>query len=141
MPKYRKKPIVVEAVQWYPGMNIPYVQEKGTMLPPEQRIGQVWDKLHEMEIEAKPGDWVVTGIRGEHYVVKDGVFQDLYTEEVKYPTPQEKAELAYQQIQRTVALNRKICEIGACIHPECQKVSYHECMTVDCHHRSHWKKE
>lgn len=81
MPKYRKKPLVVEAVQWYPGMNVPYIAEKGIRLPPDERIGQVWDKLHEMEIEAKPGDWVVTGIRGERYVVKDGLFQELYEEE------------------------------------------------------------
>lgn len=36
-------------------------------------------------------------------------------------TPTQKAEKAYQRMQRTQELNRKICEIGACIHKECQE--------------------
>lgn len=120
MPKYRKRPIIVEAIQWFPGMNIPYVLERGVKLPENERIGEVYDFLHELTIDAKPGDWVMTGVRGEHYVVKDGVFQETYQKVVEEQTPLEKAELAYLDQVRITELNRKICELGVCIHDEHQ---------------------
>ncbi len=42
-------------------------------------------------------------------------------EEKKGLTPQEKAEKNYQTMLQTQELNRKICEIGVCIHKEHQK--------------------
>ena len=38
-----------------------------------------------------------------------------------HTTPEEKAEQAYQTILQTQELNKKICEIGVCIHKEHQK--------------------
>ena len=60
--KYRKKPLVVEAVrlQGCPtGLLIETIE--GTML-------------------AQEGDWIVTGIHGERYPVKDEIFVKSYEE-------------------------------------------------------------
>lgn len=46
--------------------------------------------------------------------------QEFYSPK-RESTPQEKAELAYQDIQRTQEANRNICELGVCIHEEHQK--------------------
>ena len=39
----------------------------------------------------------------------------------KQMTPQEKSQRALEMIEAMQELNRKICEIGACIHKEHQK--------------------
>lgn len=47
--------------------------------------------------------------------------QQYFKDAKEHPTPKEKAELAYEKIQKTVTLNDAICKIGACIHKEHQK--------------------
>jgi len=57
--KYRKKPIVIDAVQM-------------------QDAGKVFDYLHNVEIPYEAGDWIITGIKGERYACKDDVFRASY---------------------------------------------------------------
>jgi hypothetical protein len=78
MSKFRKKPIVVEAVRFI----------EGQPLPPNTRLtyhstggvagGQVYDVLHKSWISLSFGDWVITGPSGENYPVKDETFQSTY---------------------------------------------------------------
>lgn len=55
--KFRKKPIVIEA----------YQTDKEMMI----------DTL-EGPLRADPGDWIITGIRGEQYPCKPDVFEKTY---------------------------------------------------------------
>ena len=80
MAKYRKKPIVIDAFRWHPGMDCPIVQEvyPTTQYTHESIYGLVWDKLHESHVRCEAGDWIITGINGEHYPCKPDVFVRTY---------------------------------------------------------------
>lgn len=87
MAKYRKKPVVVEAEQWFPGKNVegviplseaPLVNPiliKETGYPVEQ-LGYI----HTLEggYIVSPGDWIITGVKGEKYACKPDVFEKTY---------------------------------------------------------------
>lgn len=62
MARFRKKPVVVEAVQ-------------------ATEAGQVYDKLHECLIPYEAGDWIITGVKGETYPCKPDVFAATYEAE------------------------------------------------------------
>lgn len=57
MGKYRKRPVVVEAVR---------LSRKTT--------------IHTLEgnMVGNPGDWLITGVNGEQYPCKDDIFQKTY---------------------------------------------------------------
>ena len=57
MAKYRKKPLVIEAEQ------TPTRQEVHTL---------------EGVLVANPGDWIITGIKGERYPCKPDIFAATY---------------------------------------------------------------
>ena len=57
MPNFRKKPIVVEAERCSERMSIETLE--GTMV-------------------AEPGDWIITGIKGERYPCKPDIFEATY---------------------------------------------------------------
>ena len=88
--KYRKKPIVIEAVQWFKhGDNAPCpveiitvegrckcdgceaMLEDGDMS--HGRIGTL-----EGSHRICPGDWIITGVKGEHYPCKPDIFEQTY---------------------------------------------------------------
>ena len=59
MTKFRKKPVVIEAEQWHgPGQKI---------IP-----------TLEGDMAANPGDWIITGVRGEKYPCKPDIFEATY---------------------------------------------------------------
>lgn len=86
MPKFRKKPVVIEArlfvtsntdsqlkvAEWCNG------RLRGMLLPESERIIQI-DTL-EGEIEASPGDWIIKGVKGEFYPCKPDIFALTYEE-------------------------------------------------------------
>jgi hypothetical protein len=77
--KFRKKPVVVDAVQYRAGMqdgafaaevvagNVRY-PEDGTMLI----------RTLEGEMCAQPGDWIIRGVKGELYPCKPDIFAATY---------------------------------------------------------------
>lgn len=81
---WRKKPIVIEARQftvtdlheqcaladWCSG------KLRGTMLPAEERVIQIYTL--EGEMEAHFGDWIIKGVRGEFYPCKPDIFTMTY---------------------------------------------------------------
>lgn len=77
MAKYRKKPIVIEAEQWFLGKEIEGVIDKPMpisgihLMPPyiETLAGRLF---------VNPGDWIITGIEGEIYCCKDSIFKKSY---------------------------------------------------------------
>lgn len=89
MPKFRKKPVVIDAVQYvYPNMDA-IAEFAGEAFP--VRLGEKLPNGRELIIttledgangEAKhvasPGDWIVRGVKGEVYPVKPDIFEATY---------------------------------------------------------------
>ncbi len=71
MAKYRKRPIVIEAEQWFPGIEI-----EGVHTISGASHGII--RTLEGKMDVMPGDWVITGIQGEKYPIKDDIFALTY---------------------------------------------------------------
>ena len=81
MPKYRKKPVVVEAEQFFydhPPIN-------GVFYPATSGDGRTYEgdafviTIHEQRVYLQNGDWILPEPDGEHYYpVKDEIFQATY---------------------------------------------------------------
>lgn len=77
MPYFRKKPVVVEAVQWN-GNNFDEVVELGgRIIRPE---GYTWLDIGTLEgtMRADLGDWIIKGVKGEVYPCKPDIFAATY---------------------------------------------------------------
>ena len=74
--KFRKKPIIVEAEQWFPGVEIKGVEFAHSVLDDKNLIPIV--KTLEGNMIVSEGDWIITGIEGERYPCKDSIFQKTY---------------------------------------------------------------
>jgi hypothetical protein len=74
--KYRKKPVVIEAVHWT-GDNLSEIQA----FCPQARIvfgfGVAIDTL-EGTMMASGGDWIIRGVKGEFYPCKPDIFEATY---------------------------------------------------------------
>jgi len=81
--RYRKKPVVIEAVQWN---NRKIVCPPGPLWFEEaERRGDIqlagvtlYIKTLEGEMKAEPGDWIIRGIKGELYPCKPDIFEATY---------------------------------------------------------------
>jgi hypothetical protein len=90
--KFRKKPVVIEAIQWT-GNNLREVITF-TDGPPDTRsmhASMKWDeyadlvkreglKIYTLEgkMLASPGDWIIRGVKGELYPCKPDIFAATY---------------------------------------------------------------
>ena len=74
--KYRKKPVVIEAVQWT-GDNLNEIQR---FYKPDSIL--VGDEIHIHTLEgimvANKGDWIIKGVKGEFYPCKPDIFEATY---------------------------------------------------------------
>lgn len=83
MPKFRKKPLVVEAVQW---LNRKIVCPPGPIwfaeAEEQKQIQLRGDQLVILTLEgamtALPGDWIIRGVAGEIYPCKPDIFEATY---------------------------------------------------------------
>ena len=75
--KFRKKPIVIEAEQWFPGKEIAGVFTRCKNLDINMEIGPCIDTL-KGRMKVSPGDWIITGINGEQYACKPDIFEKTY---------------------------------------------------------------
>ena len=94
--KFRKKPVVIEATQWnksgdHPKVEMCWFDAHGRVrwAPGDPRGINVWNCTRRPAIltlegwhEVTPGDWIITGIKGEHYPCKPDIFEAT-DEEVK----------------------------------------------------------
>jgi len=116
MPRFRKKPIAIEADQWFKNGDHPlddalrpfadYNPDGSVTIktPAEPREGAIVRRFRRPDLEgvAKcyqcskvmdihgwidtlegghivcPGDWIITGVRGEFYPCKDDIFEETY---------------------------------------------------------------
>lgn len=68
--KFRKKPVVIEATQWFKMGDHPAVTEFEN--------GQGWVDTLEGGHVVTSGDWIITGVKGEHYPCKPDIFEITY---------------------------------------------------------------
>ena len=72
--QFRKKPVVIEATQWFKDGDHPEVT-------PRKSAGNEhkgWIETLEGGHEVTPGDWIITGVKGEHYPCKPDIFEMTY---------------------------------------------------------------
>jgi len=78
--KYRKKPVVIEAVQITDStFDAPHPNHEhlgGVIYSPKERC--VYIKTLEGEMRGDMGDWLITGVQGEIYPCKPDIFEKTY---------------------------------------------------------------
>jgi hypothetical protein len=84
--KFRKKPVVIEAVQWT-GTNANDIlaftlgqasvrDESFQRLSSSERVLVI--ETREGAMRAEPGDWIIKGVKGEFYPCKPDIFAATY---------------------------------------------------------------
>lgn len=73
--KFRKMPVVVDAVQFFKDGDHPAVHLDG-----RSPTGFAIYTLENVEVkhEVTPGDWIITGVAGENYPCKPDIFAATY---------------------------------------------------------------
>lgn len=88
MPKYRKKPVVIEAIQWI-GSNLKEIidfiglhqsAQKWTWEEYEQVVSTDGLKIFTLEgtMNADINDFIIKGVQGEFYPCKPDIFEKTY---------------------------------------------------------------
>lgn len=84
MPKYRKKPVVIEAVQ-FTDNNLWNDRELNKMLIEAYEEGNIFlgndyaiIRTLEGNMKALPGDYIIKGVKGELYPCKPEIFEMTY---------------------------------------------------------------
>jgi len=78
--KFRKKPVVIEAVQWR-GLEEPiidFLQGGEGIFHFNQTQGKLYISTLEGVMEASVGDWIIKGVNGEFYPCKPDIFEKTY---------------------------------------------------------------
>ena len=81
--KFRKKPVVIEAVQLpkdgeYPTQNCIDFLHGMTRDWEQDRDGGIVIHTLEGDMKASPEDWIIKGIQGEFYPCKPDIFAQTY---------------------------------------------------------------
>lgn len=79
MPKFRKKPVVIEAVQWDGQNRLEIVAFVGDQLEEAWSVGGTcFINTLEGRMNASVGDWIIRGVQGEFYPCKPDIFEATY---------------------------------------------------------------
>lgn len=79
--KFRKKPVVIDAEQFWPDKPWPVGIRSGgrQVLQGESvQMPRYWIATLEGFHEVSPGDWIITGVKGEKYPCKPDIFEMTY---------------------------------------------------------------
>ena len=71
MPKYRRRPVVIEAEEFWP-------EQKPWPAGVEERDGTYMIDTLEGPHLVTPGDFIITGVKGERYACKPDIFAMTY---------------------------------------------------------------
>ena len=78
---YKKKPVVIEAIQWT-GDNLEEVKDfleiTHENYKPLQPKNSLFIKTLEGKMEASIGDFIIKGVQGEFYPCKPDIFEQTY---------------------------------------------------------------
>ena len=85
MARYRKRPVVIEAAQFFTDQPLPF-QDQGIVhfgceCGPTgacSRCGRFWVQTLEGPLIVSDGDWIIRGIKGEYYPCKPDIFVATY---------------------------------------------------------------
>ena len=72
--KFRKKPVVIEATQWFKNGDHPAVVEVSVNDGMNVHLIETLEGDHIVS----PGDWIITGVKGENYPCKPDIFEMTY---------------------------------------------------------------
>lgn len=75
--KYRKKPVVIEAFKWLTD-KVPRWWEKRKDITMDINTRSVFIPTLEGIMEAKEGDFIIQGVKGEIYPCKPDIFEITY---------------------------------------------------------------
>ena len=89
MPRFRKKPVEIEAMQVPPPVDDDNISEHGELAAwLQMNCSQMWEVAnHHGEINiatlegtmlANNGDWIIKGVKGEMYPCKPDIFETTY---------------------------------------------------------------
>ena len=83
MAFFRKKPVVIQATQWFKDGDHPAVIARDPENPQDKASfnvpgGHGWVPTLEGGHIVTPGDWIITGVKGEHYPCKPDIFEATY---------------------------------------------------------------
>ena len=73
--KFTKKPVEVNAEQWFPDKHIDGVIHPRN--PPSELFPGEIETLEGIHL-VSPGDWIITGVKGEKYPCKPDIFDLTY---------------------------------------------------------------
>ena len=76
--KFRKKPIVIDAEQWFPGRQVDGVVIQSAEFGLAFIRTSKRNKMLSRKRFVSPGDWIITGIKGEKHLCKPDVFEATY---------------------------------------------------------------
>ena len=76
--KFRKKPVVIEASQWFKDGDHQHVRRVSHPYDSSENASCAWIKTLEGGHIVTPGDWIITGVKGEHYPCKPDIFAMTY---------------------------------------------------------------
>lgn len=78
--KFRKKPVVIEAVEvtpdWFDAEHLNPLHPHGLIIDPVKRVVVI--PTLEGVMTAQIGDWIITGVKGERYPCKPDIFDATY---------------------------------------------------------------
>lgn len=72
MATFKKRPVIVKAVQWHPGKKIAGVVDFNPI------FGVAYIDTLEGRMAVEPNSWIITGVNGEKYPCKDEIFRKTY---------------------------------------------------------------
>jgi len=79
MPKYGKKPVVIEAFRWtFDEVPEWWTEAKGIMVNVETRSAFIPTLGGIQMEEARKGDFIIQGVKGEIYPCKPDIFHATY---------------------------------------------------------------
>ena len=97
--KYRKKPIVVEAIKWTGDNLREIIDLTGLHKSAESWIWEEYERVVSLEglkiftlegpLNAPVGHWIIRGIAGESYPIEPGIFERTYEKVEKAPQNKE----------------------------------------------------
>lgn len=77
MAKYRKKPVVVEAIEWT-GSNLEEVEGFLGVTDRVKVLDSIFIRTLEGLMETHVGDYIIKGVHGEFYPCKPDIFRETY---------------------------------------------------------------
>lgn len=85
--KYRKKPVVIEAMQWWASRGswaaieaVRWIEDSGGEYVIDPADGALYIVTLEGNMRVSDGDYIIRGVQGEFYPCKPDIFEATYEE-------------------------------------------------------------